>query len=535
MKPFLKPIVHSPSALTNRIMIRNSSYLSSNSEFSKNNNSSTTAASAVRKNYKFLPKLKTPRSSQILKNVNFDFFKKRVNIGINYYVKPSSQPRLSPKVQDELIGDADQILRERMGIQNNLLSTGKRHIRSVAIDLSKGISQKNYTINLLKEQRTKINEKERLIANAIKDFSEQYEKDYKSFFEFVTEETRKQQLEEYTINNLKEKKEKIKKHLGEETLKNKRLEEALEKSIREIFLLKSYGSFLHQVFDKKFSFDELITTDFRFKNCEKIANDLISLYERKYKYETIPKELEDTENLMKTYFILEDKILMNLKKMNLSCKETTNQNKIYQKELEQIKLSLIDYEDDYRYLKEERNIVKGEMRNFRINQNETMETILTCIIDLGKDIGTDFPIPISMDKNHLIEFVMYAKKTLEHLGNTENLVNDLITEIESTVEFGNKEEKMLMGKCIGELKKINKKEKQLQIKMIQEELKNQKNLRALKRANKFVVTGRKAPMIVNMKNKNKNKFKKIKFGEKAIEKVSIYNISDDDDYESEEK
>ena len=41
MKPFLKPIVHSPSALTNRVLIRNTSYLSNNSEYSVNNNSST--------------------------------------------------------------------------------------------------------------------------------------------------------------------------------------------------------------------------------------------------------------------------------------------------------------------------------------------------------------------------------------------------------------------------------------------------------------------------------------------------------------
>ena len=535
MKPFLKPIIHSPSALTNRVLIRNRSNLSNSSDFSKNNNSSTTVASAARKNYKFLPKLKTPRSSQILKNINFDFFKKRVNIGINYYITPSPQSNLLIKNPKELIGSADRILRERVSNQNNILSTGRRHIRSVAIGLSKGISQKNYTINLLKEQRTKLNEKERMIEQAVKEFSEQYEKDYKSFFEFVTDEKRKQQLEEDTMNYLKEKKEKKKESLKEETLMNKRLEEAMEKSIREIYQLKSYGSFLHQVFDKKFSFDELITIDSRGKNFEKMARDLITLYEKKNKYETIPKELDNTDNLIKTYILLEDRILMALKDKDLSTKEIANTKQIYQKELEQIKLGLIDYESDFKYLKEERNIVKGEMKNFKISQNETMETILTCIIDLGKDIGTDFPIPVSMDKDHLIEFSMYAKKTLENLRSTEVLVNDLITEIESTLDFGNKEERNLMMNCIGEQKKINKKEKQLKLKMMQEEIKNQKNLRALKRANKFVVAGRKAPMIFNMKNKHKNKFTKINFGEKGNEKVSIYNISDYDDNESEEK
>jgi len=59
MKPFLKPLVHSPSALNNRVLIRNSSFLSNNSDYSLNNNSSTTNFSAVRKQSTFLPKLKT--------------------------------------------------------------------------------------------------------------------------------------------------------------------------------------------------------------------------------------------------------------------------------------------------------------------------------------------------------------------------------------------------------------------------------------------------------------------------------------------
>ena len=74
-----------------------------------------------------------------------------------------------------------------------------------------------------------------------------------------------------------------------------------------------------------------------------------------------------------------------------------------------------------------------------------------------------------------------------------------------------------MERCIGEQRKINKREKQMKLKMIQEELKNQKNLRAIKRANKVVVAGRKAPMIFNFKNKQKKKnIKSLKNLEKKI-------------------
>ena len=89
-----------------------------------------------------------------------------------------------------------------------------------------------------------------------------------------------------------------------------------------------------------------------------------------------------------------------------------------------------------------------------------------------------------------------------------------------------------MERCIGEQRKINKREKQMKLKMIQEELKNQKNLRAIKRANKVVVAGRKAPMIFNFKNKQKKK--NVKSDEKNDEKINIYDVNDDED-ESEEK
>ena len=43
-------------------------------------------------------------------------------------------------------------------------------------------------------------------------------------------------------------------------------------------MLKSYGSFLHQVFDKKFSFDEITNNDSRRKDLEILANEIIDLY-----------------------------------------------------------------------------------------------------------------------------------------------------------------------------------------------------------------------------------------------------------------
>ena len=532
MKPFLRPIVHSPSALTNRVLIRNSSFFSNNSEFSLNNNSSTTNASAVRKQPRFLPKLKTPRNNQILKNINFDFFIKKKNLGVNYYIEPKPSSRLSIKEQDNLISNADNILRQRTSKIGSLISFDKKNHRRMALGIAKGISQKNYTINLLKEQRTKINEKEILIEQAVKDFSEQYENDYRKFIEFVANEKRKQQLEDEVVNNIKEKMEKKKLDLDEENLMNKRLEETLDRKIREIFTLISYGSFINSIFNKTFSFDGIEEGDPHRRNIERIANDLINIYETKNKYEAIPKELNDIQDLSKSYDIYEDKILMELRNKDIAKKEIEKQRKSYKKELEQIKLSLLVYENDFKNIKKEKNIVISEMKNFKLSQNEILEMILTCTIELGKEIGTDFPIPNSMDKENLIDFQIYAKKTLDVLKNQEVLINNLICKIENTIEYGNIDEKILMDKCIGEQKKVNKKEKQLKMKMMKEELKYQRNQKAIKRMNKVVVGGRKVPMIFNLKNFiTQNKTRN---SEKSDEKLNIYDITGDKD-ENEEK
>ena len=129
MKPFLKPIVHSPSALTNRVLIRNSSYITNNSDYSINNNSSTTNASAIRtKKPNFLPKIKTPKTSQIL-NAKFDFFKRNNNLPMS----PSVKTFKPYKEIFELLNRADDVLYNRMNNQVNGIGINRHQLRRVAI------------------------------------------------------------------------------------------------------------------------------------------------------------------------------------------------------------------------------------------------------------------------------------------------------------------------------------------------------------------------------------------------------------------
>ena len=505
----LKPLINSSRSIisTNHLFPRNNSFTSNNSEYSINNISSTTNASRVKRSHKFLPKLITPKNNYILKNIKINNHLKRsssVTSLSNIFI-PSSITTKSSKRTNELIDNAEQIMRERMKNHGVVIAGGKFLLKSLALKISKEVSQKNYTINLLKEKRTQINEKERIINQALKEFSEQYESDHKKFIDFVEEEKRKQKLEEETMNFMKEKKEIKHKTLIEEGFMNKRLDDMLEKKIKDIYVLKSYGSFFNKVFDKYFAYDETSKIDSREKNYEKIANKIIEIYEQKDKYENLPKELEDEELLMKKYILLEDKIMMSLTNKELLDKEIIKQKKYFEKELEQLKYSLIDYESDYNFLKSEKNNVNVEMKNFKIHEDNSLDEILEIILELGKEIGTICPIPVSKDKKNLGDFVLYAKKTIDTLKNKEVVINKGITEIENAILYGNKMEKNLMEKSILEQKKINKRDNQLKAKQYLEELKNLKNLKAIERAQKMVVTGRKAANYSIFKNKKKIK------------------------------
>ena len=527
----LKPLTNSYRAIRklNRVFPRNNSFVSNNSEMSINNVSSTTNASRVKLIPNILPKIITPKNNYILKKIKIhnNFRRSSSVTSLSNLYSPSTMSTKSSKQTVELIDNADQIMRERMKNHGVVIAGGKFLLKSLALKISKEVSQRNYTINLLKEKRTQINEKERIINQALKEFSEQYESDHKKFIDFVEEEKRKQKLEEETMNNIKERREKREVSINEESLMKKRLDEMLERKIKDIYVLKSYGSFFNKVFDKYYAYDETSKIDSREKNYEKIANKIIEIYEKKDKFEKLPKELDDEELLMKKYLLLEDKIMNGLSNKELLDKEILKQQKYFEKELEQLKFSLNDYESDFNYLKQEKNNVNIEMKSYKIHEDDSIDNILDMIIELGKEIGTQSPIPLSKDKKNLVDFVLYSKKTLEILKNKEVLINQGITEIENAILYGNKIEKSLMEKSILEQKKINKRDNQLKAKQYLEEIKNQKNLRAIERAQKMVVTGRKALNYSIFKNKKK--IKKIISKGKDDDFGYIYYASDNED------
>ena len=104
----------------------------------------------------------------------------------SYNSNLSSPQRFSPrnKIKEELIKSANNILNQRLYNKSptKVLPYG---LKRTIINESKEISLKNYIINLIKEKRNDINNRELLINTSLINSSDKLERDYKNFLNSV--------------------------------------------------------------------------------------------------------------------------------------------------------------------------------------------------------------------------------------------------------------------------------------------------------------------------------------------------------------
>ena len=499
-----KPILRNSKILSGNRIVSNPSFVSNNqSEISNYNNASlTTNASKVIKhsssNIIFQPLNKNLNRRNIIlpkitKNLQHSSSMSYIN---------SVSTNIS-KQTTELMENADQILKDRASNHGLTYENNKKLLRSVAMKNSKEICFKNYAISLMKEKRTEINEKARLMNQALKDFTTQFELDHKIFINYVDICKKKQKKEEEILSNLKEKREKISKNIEEEKKVNKRLEELLERTVRTIYIYRAYGSFLNKIFQNYFPYDKLPEINSGFRNYEDIANRLITIYEFEDDGKELPKELNDIELLNKKCLALEDKIILEIANKDIMDKEIFKVKNNNENFLEQIKISKKDYDNDNNYLElkkkyymeQDKNGEDLEFENFKVNDQEYLINYMEFILDLGEVFEkNEIPenlVPKGKNKENLLDYFIYCKKILNVLENKEIIINNYITFIDKILLRGDKEQKILIQSAIDVQRKINKRENQLKAKRILDEKENARNLRAIERSQRMVVKGRK--------------------------------------------
>lgn len=106
---------------------------------------------------------------------------------------------------------------------------------------------KNYLLDLLKGERTLINNKENLVTKALKESEHKLDKDFKDFYGYVDKEKRILKYNEQKLNEAISNNRKLadtKKKLVQE---NKQIEDELDRTVKIILNFKGNASFVHTV------------------------------------------------------------------------------------------------------------------------------------------------------------------------------------------------------------------------------------------------------------------------------------------------
>ena len=493
--------------------------LSNNNNNETNNISITTNASAIRNNSpRHYNSIASPMSPK-------QYFHNKLS-------RCGSLPLLSPtssrvkQHQLQLLENADYIIKERFKKKEMKIDNLRKFEKRSVLKVCKNISLKNYIINLLQDKRIEVNEKERLMSNALVEFGEQYNNDYKAFMEYVEDVKKKQKIVDDLINKLKEEREKKEEILNEKTSEFKRLEELIQKRLKLIYNVYKYGKFVNKIFNLPFSYNNIPELS-RNIQTEEIADIIINIHEKKDINVPLPSILNDENILDQKYTELEDIIIYSLHNRDIIIKETQKNSENYKNELKLLENNKREYEKDLYYLEEDIKIVKNSMKGLNIHNENEIDDYIDFIFELGKEITDKSAIRNIRNNNN--GHLLYCKKVISALEEKEVHINKYINEIELIINYGEKEDQNLIENCLSEIKRINKKENQLKIKERQEMMEKEKNMRYLMRAQRKIIKGRNASPIFPL-IKQVHKIKKIKILREKKEKDVdyIYSVTDEE-------
>ena len=387
----------------------------------------------------------------------------------------------------DFINEANKIMRERMKNKGSTINS-KSKFKSVVLMDSKEISLKNYLIGLLKDKRTDINEKERNIEKALKESENQLDRDCKEFIDFVEDTKRRLKLEDdefIKYRNLHEKTENL---YRKECSEYKKLSEDLERTVKLICLLRSYGIFVYKVLGQKFWFEDIKEVDPRLRNYEEVANNILEKYDSID--ENVKQQIINDETLLIVKFKeFEDKVIKILESKEIVDKEITGIKKSYDDEIEELQRRARDFREEVKRVNKEKKELLFNNEKATPQVDSELDTYLKYLLELGQALGV-VDKKFNKNKKNINDFIILTQDTLRVLGEKEKEINGYINEIERIEVYGDKK---LIHIIEMERKKDNKREKQLMLKLNQEQIEKNKILKAIERAQKLTIKGRKVP------------------------------------------
>ena len=401
----------------------------------------------------------------------------------------------------DFINEANKIMRERMKNKGSTINS-KSKFKNVVLMDSKEICLKNYLIGLLKEKRTDINEKERNIEKALKQSENQLDRDCKEFVDFVENTKKKLKMEDDEFIQYRNCHEKAENQYRKECTEFKKLSEELERTVKLICLLRSYGVFVYRVLGQKFWFANIKDVDPRLRNYEEVANNILEQYDSIDEYGK-QQIINDETMLIVKFKEFEDKVIKILESKEIVDKEITGMKNNYNNEIEDLQKREKDFRNEIKRINKEKKDIYLNYEKTAPQQNSELNNYLKYILELGETIGT-VDKKFNKNKKTISDFVLLTQDTLKVLSEKEKEINGYINEIERIEEFGDKK---LIQTIEMERKKDNKREKQLMLKLNQQQIEKNKRTKAIERAKRLIIKGRKVPKelpIIKEKKKKNN-------------------------------
>ena len=415
---------------------------------------------------------------------------------------------------NELLNQADKIIKER--IKNNLRLN--MLVKSAILDKTKKISLENYKIRLIHNHQKEINTKVFEINRALKLSDKIYEKDYRTFLDFVDKNNTAQKKQDAYISKLRKKTEQTEKELNEQNNKIKNLRVKIENMVKKILVFKRYGEFVNKLFENDFIYNKIkIEEGWNYFN---IAEDLIKIYESSDKQKENEKEEEFKTNeqeyeswLIRQFTNFENNIINLMSERNICFKEIINIREKGEKDLQRLNKDLKGLEKDKQTL-----FNNDEMKYIQKTEEytppELLEDAFNYINEFAELLGVNTNVELFKEKTPT-NYGSICHLLLDILSKKENYINDRIETFDNLMNSEDNEEKELIEKIILERKKEIKKEKFNELLKKQKEEVKKNNIKRIEKANKFVIKWRKINVEYPLKKK------------KIKKKIVVENHDDD--------
>ena len=522
----------------NKSNIRTISLIHNKSEISPKTNSNFFKSTSKLMNYKNLNyknnstmNIQNPKHAinNELKDNNFLKDNKNFTTNTRYYKKEMNNYNKFKDLRNNVeffsfnrndyIKEANKIMSQRL-IDKNADLIGKRSQDKInIISNTREIGRNNFVIDAIKKNINNIKLIEKNYKNSLVKSEKELKTDFTDFHKFLDSKYDKIKEENATLLNLRDKHEQALEKYDRELQRYKKLSEDLEKKVKIICLLKTYGAFIYKILGIKFWLNGIPEINQKTKNFEEISDLVIAKYKLLNEKEQANKEEDyfDDKFLIIKFKELEQRVIQSINSTGFQIRDL--KEKQYKEEtLKRMnstitKLNIKKKDVTQRKNRLTKNIDKAESIKF---DEESTNKYLEYIIELGKEtekfglnISNFFPDIINNDyqkKMKEYDFQYYTIKTLNNLKKKETLINKFIEYID---KVKSSEDREIIMEIEQDMKNKNKKEKLKQLKLKQQQLHDEKNKKALERNTRFVVIGRKIPKIY--------KFNKIKKSMKNLE------------------